>query len=85
MVDQAVFKEKIISYVENQDIIEEGMQKPYSLIMGKCREGVQSKFKGMPDHSVIADNRNPVLLLGNINTMLFNFQLNKYLSQTMHN
>ena len=54
------------------------MQKVYSLIMGQFRKGFQSKVEGIPDQPTIANNGEPILLLGKIKTLMFNFQSTKY-------
>ena len=69
---------------KKQDIIEGGMQKSHSLIMVKCRKIVYAKIKVIPDHPSIANSGNPILLLGDINTVMFNLQSAKCPPHTIH-
>ena len=83
-MDHNCFWEKIISYVKKQDIIEDWMQKAYSIIFGQCSNRVCTKFNGMANHLMISENGNPILILENIKTITFNFQSTKYLPNSIH-
>ena len=77
-VEAEIFKQQISSYVKKQETIESGLQNAYSLIWGQCSEGIRAKLQGMPTHSAISQSGNPVDLLANIKTVMFQFQTTKY-------
>ena len=72
-VDQKHFQEKFSSYVKKKYILEDGMQKAYFLVSVQCNKSVHYKAKMMPNHHMISIEDNPILLLGNIHIIMFNF------------
>ena len=60
------------------------MQKAYYLIMGQRSKVFTVKVGGMHNHFSMNDNGDPILLLGDINTLMFNFQSTKYPPHYIH-
>ena len=76
-IDQSILLDRIILYVKKQDIVNNRVQKDYSIIVGQCSEGVKSKIYGMSYLPTIYLSRSPIYLLKNINTVMFKFQYTK--------
>ena len=54
------------------------MRSVYSLIYGQCSDGVRAKIESCVDHVVVTENSDPVGLLKNIKSVMFQFQATKY-------
>jgi len=60
------------------------MQNAYSLIYGQCSEGICNKLKSMPNFDKTENEGDTVALLMDIKTIMFQFQMAKYMPQAIH-
>ena len=70
--------------MKNQDILKDGMNKDDLLIFVQCIKWAYSKVEVMLNHLIISVDGNPNLLLGNTETIMFNFKSSKYLPHAIH-
>ena len=84
MLDQAIFNAQVQSYVKKVELYTNSMQSAYSLIFGQCSESVRAKITAIPNHADIVLTGDPIRLLQNIKTVMFNFQTTRYLAHSIH-
>lgn len=74
-----IWRQEISAYVKKKEILGTYMQNAYSLIYGQCSEGIQAKIESTPGQATVADKGDPIGLLKNIKTVMFQFQTTKYM------
>jgi Zinc knuckle len=83
-VDQDIYREDIKAYAMDKRQLANSMQMAYSLILGQCSEGVRAKIESAPNHEALQNAGDPIGLLLNIQSIMFNHQTSKYLPHAIH-
>ena len=82
---RSIFTKKIDLYVKRDGILDENLQKAYSLIFGQCTELLKSKLKSSVNWDAMSSNYDMFALLEAINTIIYKFDDQKYLPLSLHN
>jgi hypothetical protein len=83
-VDMEIFKQEVAGFVKKRDILRNSMQKAFSLIYGQCSPGIRAKIESMPNHAQITIDGDPIELLKNLKSVMYNFQSTKYTAQAIY-
>lgn len=83
-VDAKIFKQEILGCVKKKELIQSGMHNAYSLIYGQASEGIRAKIEGMQNHQAISEAGDPIDLLKEIRSVMFQFQTTKCSPHAIH-
>ena len=75
---------KIDIYVKRDGILDENLQKAYSLIHGQCTELLKSKLKTSENWETVSSQYDMLGLLEGIKTIIYKFEDQKYLPLSLH-
>ena len=81
----SIATKKIDLYVKRDGILDENLQKAYSLIFGPCTELFNSKLKSSINWDAMSSTYDMFALLEAIKTIIYKFEDKKYLSLSLHN
>ena len=81
---QLVFEWEIDSYIKHKGLLQENIQKAYSLILGQCTKLMKSKLKSSDQWATISAEQNVLKLLAEIKSITFKFEDQKYLPLSIH-
>ena len=76
---------KIDIYVKRDGILNENLQKLYSLIFGQCTELLKSKLKSSVNWDAMSSTYYMFALLESIKTIIYKFEDQNYLPLSLHN
>ena len=79
-----ILNRKIDIYVKHDGILEENLQKAYSLIHGQFTELLKSKLKTIANWETVSSQYDMLGLLDAIKTVIYKFEDQKYLSLSLH-
>ena len=79
-----ILNRKIDIYVKRDGILDENLQKAYSLIHGQCTELLKSKLKTSANWETVSSQYNMLGLLEAIKTIIYKFKDQKYLPLSLH-
>ena len=79
-----ILNRNIDIYVKRDGVLDENLQKAYSLIHGQCTELLKSKLKKSANRETVSSQYNILGLLESIKTIIFKFKDQKYLPLSMH-
>ena len=82
---RTISTKKIDLYVKRDGIIDENLQKAYSIIFGQCTEIIKSKLKSSVNWDAMSYTYNMFALLEAIKTIIYKFKDQKYLPLYLHN
>lgn len=83
-VKKMYFKERVNAYIKCRGMLEENMQKAYSLILGQCTELLKSKLKQSTQWESISGSYDLLGLIKAIKAIIFKFKDQKYLVASLH-
>ena len=69
-----VYRKEVKSYMHNKELLQASMMRIYSVIYGKCSDGICAKIETMSNHETITNNGDTIGLSKNINSVMANFQ-----------
>ena len=79
-----ILNRKIDIYVKRDGILDENLQKAYSLIHGQCTELLKSKLKTSANWETVSSQYNMLGLLDAIKTIIYKIEDQKYLPLSLH-
>ena len=82
---KSIATKKIDLYVKRDSILDENLQKEYSLIFGQCTELLKSKLKSSVNWDAMSSTYDMFALLKAIKTIIYKFEDQKYLPLYLHN
>ena len=81
---EMIFKGKIDAYIKRQTILDDNIQKAYSLVLGQCTELLQSKLKQNANWQAISVAQDVIRLLAQIKTICYKFEEQKFLPLSLY-
>jgi hypothetical protein len=81
---QLIFKGKIDAYIKRETMLQDNIQKAYSLILGQCTDLLQSKLKQQAQWAAISSSQDAIELIGLIKTITFKFEDQKFLPLALY-
>ena len=82
---RSIATKKIYLYVKRDCILDDNLQKSYSLISGQCTELLKSKLKSRVNWDARSSTYAMLTLLEAIKTIIYKFEDQKYLPLSLHN
>ena len=79
-----ILNRKIDIYVKRDGILDENLQKAYSLIHGQCTEFLKSKLKTSANWETVSSQYDMLGLLEAIKTIIYKFEDQKHLPLSLH-
>ena len=79
-----ILNRKIDIYLKRDSILDENLQKKYSLIRGQCTELLKSKLKTSANWETVSSQYDMLGLLEAIKTIIYKFEDQKYLPLSLH-
>ena len=79
-----ILNRKIYIYVKRDGILDENLQKDYSLIRGQCTELLKSKLKRSANWETVSAQYDMLGLLDAIKTIIYKFEDQKYIPLSLH-
>ena len=79
-----ILNRKIDIYVKRDSILDENLQKAYSLIHGQCIDLLKSNIKTSANWETVSSQYDMLGLLDAIKTIIYNFEDQKYLPLSLH-
>ena len=82
---RSITTKKIDLYVKRDGILNENLQKAYSLIFGQCTELLKSNLKSSVNWGAMSSTYDIFALVEAIKTIIYKFEDQKYLPLSLHN
>ena len=82
---RSIATKKIDLYVKRDGILDENLQKSYSLIFGQFTELLKSKLKSSVNWDAMSSTYDMFALLETIKMIIYKFEDQKYLPLSLHN
>ena len=79
-----ILNRNIDIYVKRYGILDENLQKAYSLIHGQCTELLKSKLNTSANWETVSFQYNMLRLLEAIKTIMYKFEDQKYFPLSLH-
>ena len=79
-----IFNKKIDIYFKHDGILDENLQKAYSLIHDKCTDLLKNKLKTSANWETVSSQYDMLALLEAIKTTIYKFEDQKYLPLSIH-
>ena len=79
-----ILNRKIDIYIKRDGIIDENLQKAYSLIHGQCTELLKSKINTSANWETVSSQYDMLGLLDAIKTIIYKFKDQKYIPLSLH-
>ena len=83
-VANMIFKGKIDAYIKRDAVLDDNIQKAYSLVLGQCTDLLQSKLKQQNAWAAIALAQDVIELIKLIKSITFKFEDQKFLPLALH-
>ena len=83
-VQLLIFQGKISAYIKRDELLEDNIQKAYSLILGQCTDLLQSKMKQQTSWAVISAAQDAIELIKLIKSITFKFEDQKFLPLALY-
>ena len=83
-VDKMILTKKVNSYVRRDRILDENIQKGYSLVTGQCNKLIKSKLKTTPNWDITPTELELLGLIASIKSVVFKFEDQRYLPLSLH-
>ena len=84
-LNRTIAAKKIDLYINRDGILDENLQKAYSLIFGQCTEILKSKFKSSVNWDAMSSTYDMFELLEAIKKIIYRIEDKKYLPLSLHN
>ena len=81
---EMVFKGEIDMYIKCKTILDDNIQKAYSLVLGQCTELLQSKLKQHVNWQQVSINQDVITLLAMIKMISYKFEDQKFLPLALY-
>ena len=83
-MDKMILTNKVNSYVRRDSILDENIQKVYSLVLGKCTEFLKSKLKTTSNWDTTSTDFDLLGLIASIKSVIFKFEDQQYFPLSLH-
>ena len=83
-MDKIILTKKVNSYVRRDSILDENIQKGYSLVLGQCIEFLKSKLKTTSNWDTISTDFDLLGLIASIKSVIFKVKDQRYLPLSLH-
>ena len=84
-VQELIFKGKIDAYIKRESILDDNVQKAFSLVLGQCTDLLQSKLKQQANWATVSREQDVIALLEMIKNITFKFDDQKFLPLALYN
>ena len=79
-----ILTKKVDAYVKRYSILDENIQKAYSIMLGQCTELPKSKLKTTTDWTTVSTEFDLLGLMKTIRSVIFKFEDQRYLPLSLH-
>jgi hypothetical protein len=79
-----IFKGEIESYIKRKSLLDDNIQKTYSLVIRQCTDLLQSKLKQQTAWASISQDQDDIALIGLVKTITFRFEDQKFLPLALY-
>jgi hypothetical protein len=79
-----IFKGELEAYIKRKAMLDDNIQKTYSLVIGQCTNLLQSKLKQQAQWTTISQEQVAMALISLIKTITFRFEDQKFLPLTLY-
>jgi hypothetical protein len=79
-----IFKGELDSYIKRKAMLEDSIQKAYSLIIGQCTDLLQGKLKQQAQWTRISEDQDAIALISLIKSITFRFEDQKFLPLALY-
>ena len=83
-VEKMILTKKVDAYVKRDSILDENIQKAYSLMLGQCTELLKSKLKTTTDWMTVSTELDILGLIKTIRSVIFKIEDQRYLPLSLH-
>ena len=83
-VSRMIFKGELESYIKRKSVLDDNVQKTYSLVIRQCTDLLQSKLKQQAQWSTISHEQDAIALISLIKTITFRFEDQKFLPLALY-
>jgi len=83
-VHNMIFRGEIDAYIKRKGILDDNIQKAYSLILGQCTDLLQSKMKQQATWAQVSVDQDAIALIVMIKSITFRFEDQKYLPLALY-
>jgi hypothetical protein len=84
-VAKMIFKGEIDAYIKRKSMLDDNIQKTYSLVIGQCADLIQSKLKQQAQWTSISqDQDDAIVFIGLTKTITFRFEDQKFLPLALY-
>lgn len=83
-VAKMIFKGELDSYIKRKAMLEDSIQKAYSLIIGQCTDLLQGKLKQQAQWTRISEDQDAIALISLIKSITFRFEDQKFLPLALY-
>ena len=84
-MEMDIFRQKINSFIKQQNILTANLRKAYSLILGQCTEMMKSKLLTSPRWEAIEMDQDAIAFLELIKDITYQFDNQKYIPLSINN
>jgi hypothetical protein len=83
-VAEMIFKGEIDFYIKRKSLLDDNIQKTFSLVIRQCTDLIQSKLKQQAAWATISSDQDANALIGLIKTITFRFEDQKFLPLALY-
>jgi hypothetical protein len=77
-VARMIFKGELEAYIKRKSVLEDNIQKTFSLVIGQCTDLLQSKLKQQAQWSAISQQQDAIALISLIKTITFLLRIRSF-------
>ena len=82
--ERMILTKKVDAYVKRDSILDQNIQKAYSLMLGQCTELLKIKLKTTTDWMTVSTESDLLGLMITIRSVIFKFEDQRYLPISLH-
>lgn len=83
-VASIIFKGELAEYIKRKSMLDDNVQKAYSLVIGQCTDLLQSKLKQQANWTTLSQEQDAIALISLIKTITFRFEDQKFLPLALY-
>ena len=83
-VASIIFKGELAEYIKRKSMLDDNVQKAYSLVIGQCTDLLQSKLKQQANRTTLSQEQDAIALISLIKTITFRFEDQKFLPLALY-
>ena len=77
-IEKKIWEEHVKQYMRWEDTLADNLKSTYALIYGWCTDTLHMKLESRPDYEMIKAGADPIGLLENIKSVMYQFQVEHY-------